>query len=195
MVTLFQGIPTTEASVRKIDRHSHNRQKGKRQKCQQEQKMILWCFVFDTSMNISSWYQTRFPDSIADGSGSRAQYPYTWIFFFSIHSTANRARWFLWNVSAISHMTSVTKRNIDPTGKVGDCSYTLHNHQPLGWIFFTRQKMWFFLFFYFFRKHCLHKLLNLHQLPNGAYRCYNCVTHILPTPCTSLTYVAEKWPK
>ena len=96
--------------------------------------MILWCFVFDTSMNISSWYQTRFPDSIADGSGSRAQYPYTWIFFFSIHSTANRARWFLWNVSAISHMTSVTKRNIDPTGKVGDCSYTPHNHQPLGWI-------------------------------------------------------------
>ena len=59
--------------------------------------------------------------------------------------------------------------------------------------FFTRQKYDFFIIFYFFRKHCLHKVLNLHQLPNGAYRCYNCVTHILPTPCTSLTYVAENF--
>ena len=104
-----------------------------------------------------------------------------------------RARWFLWNVSANSHMTSVTKRNmLDPTGKVGDCSYTRHNHHPLGWIFLQGENMSFFSFLIFFRKHCLHNVLNLHQLPNGTYRCYNCVPHILPTPCTSLTYVAEK---
>ena len=58
--------------------------------------------------------------------------------------------------------------------------------------FFTRQKYDFFIFSYLFRKHCLHKVLNLHQLPNGTYRCYNCVPLILPTPCPSLTYVAEK---
>ena len=58
-----------------------------------------------------------------------------------------RARWFLWNVSANSHMTSVTKRNmLDPTGKVGDCSYTLHNHHPLGWIFLKGKNMSFFIF-------------------------------------------------
>ena len=90
-------------------------------------------------------------------------------------------------------MTSVTKRNmLDPTGKVGDCSYTPHNHHPLGWIFLQGKNMSFFYFFYFLRKQCLHKVLNLHQLPNEAYRCYNCVPNILPTPCTSLTYVAEK---
>ena len=108
---------------------------------------------------------------------------------------STRARWFLWNVSANSHMTSVTKRNmLDPTGKVGDCSYTRHNHHPLGWIFLQGENMSFFSFLIFFRKHCLHNVLNLHQLPNGTYRCYNCVPHILPTPCTSLTYVAEKVP-
>ena len=108
-------------------------------------------------------------------------------------SLNSRARWFLWNVSANSHMTSVTKRNmLDPTGKVGDCSYTPHNHHPLGWIFLQGENMSFFSFLIFFRKHCLHNVLNLHQLPNGTYRCYNCVPHILPTPCTSLTYVAEK---
>ena len=108
---------------------------------------------------------------------------------------SSKARWFLWNVSAHSHMTSVTKRNmLDPTGKVGDCSYTPHNHHPLGWIFLQGENMSFFSFLIFFRKHCLHNVLNLHQLPNGTYRCYNCVPHILPTPCTSLTYVAEKVP-
>ena len=97
--------------------------------------------------------------------------------------------WRSWFFSASSHMTSVTKRNIlDSMGEARGRSYTPHKHHPLGWIF-LQGKMWFF---YFFRKHCLHKVLNLHQLPNGAYRCYNCVTHILPTPCTSLTYVAEK---
>ena len=56
-----------------------------------------------------------------------------------------RARWFLWNVSANSHMTSVTKRNmLDPTGKVGDCSYTPHNHHPLGCIFLEGRNMSFF---------------------------------------------------
>ena len=62
-----------------------------------------------------------------------------------------RARWFLWNVSANSHMTSVTKRNmLDPTGKVGDCSYTPHNHHPLGWIFLQGKNMSFFYFFLIF---------------------------------------------
>ena len=52
--------------------------------------------------------------------------------FLSIWS---RARWFLWNVSASSHMTSVTQRNIlDPMGVVGDCSYTPHNNDLVGWI-------------------------------------------------------------
>ena len=44
-----------------------------------------------------------------------------------------RARSFLWNVSASSHMTSVTQRNIlDPMGVVGDCSYTPHNNHLVG---------------------------------------------------------------
>ena len=70
----------------------------------------------------------------------------------------------------------------------------LYPAQPSSsWLnFFTRRKYEFFLFFLFFRNNCLHNVLNLHQLPNGTYRCYNCVPHILPTPRTSLTYVAEK---
>ena len=121
--------------------------------------------------------------------------PLLHLFWTYCHQVDIRARWFLWNVSANSHMTSVTKRNmLDPTGKVGDCSYTRHNHHPLGWIFLQGENMSFFSFLIFFRKHCLHNVLNLHQLPNGTYRCYNCVPHILPTPCTSLTYVAEKVP-
>ena len=77
-----------------------------------------------------------------------------WRFLLSFGDNIRiRARWFLWNVSANPHMTSVTKRNmLDPTGKVGDCSYTPHNHHPLGWIFFTRQKIWVFLLFLFFQK-------------------------------------------
>ena len=68
----------------------------------------------------------------------------------SFGTLRGRARWFLWNVSANSHMTSVTKRNmLDPTGKVGDCSYTRHNHHPLGWIFLQGKIMIFFSFFIF----------------------------------------------
>ena len=105
--------------------------------------------------------------------------------------------WRSWFFSASSHMTSVTKRNIlDSMGEARGRSYTPHKHHPLGWIFFTRQK---YEFFYFLRKQCLQKVLNLHRLPNEAYRCYNCVPNILPTPCTSLTYGSvsagrEKWP-
>ena len=71
-------------------------------------------------------------------------------------------------------------------GEARGRSYTPHKHHPLGWIF-LQGKMWFF---YFFRKHCLHKVLNLHQLPNGAYRCYK------DTPTCLHTMYAEnqtKW--
>ena len=55
--------------------------------------------------------------------------------FHSQGEVPARARWFLWNVSASSHMTSVTQRNIlDPMGVVGDCSYTPHNNHLFGWI-------------------------------------------------------------
>merc|ERR1712116_100798 len=87
---------------------------------------------------------------------------------------------------------SYQKKHVRPHGE--GWGLLLYPAQPSSsWLnFFYKAKNMIFLFFYFFRKHCLHKLLNLHQLPNGAYRCYNCVASILPTPCTSLTYVAEK---
>ena len=106
----------------------------------------------------------------------------------------NRARWFLWNVSANSHMTSVTKRNmLDPTGKVGDCSYTLHNYHTVGWIFFTRQKMMFFIFAYYSLQNVFRCVFNHRQLPRWASTQHICVLLTFPTPRTSPTLMAEKY--
>ena len=71
-----------------------------------------------------------------------------------LRASDTRARWFLWNVSASSHMTSVTQRNIlAPMGVVGNCSYTPHNNHLNGWILLQCKNMYLFiLYFYIVRK-------------------------------------------
>ena len=99
-----------------------------------------------------------------------------------------------WNVSASSHMTSVTKRNtLDPMGDVGGCSYTPHNYHVVGWIFLPRPKRLFVSFCRCSPNNTFRCVFNHHQLPRWASTQHNCAPLTFPTPRTSPTLVAEKY--